>query len=295
MIQVEECPVCRSDKLGQIFAAVDHLVSGEAFDILECDNCHVRLTSPVPDGAEILPYYDSDEYVSHSETTRGILNKLYAVVRGVMLVRKRKLIQSLRAGRSGKLLEIGCGAGAFLNEMHRAGWEVLGIEPHRQAREAIASKYDLTARSPEEWFTQPESSYDVIVLWHVLEHLPNLDAYLHRIKTCLHADGVLIVALPNYHSFDAEYYQSRWAAYDVPRHLYHFTYESMAALLERYGFAIAAIKRLPFDPFYIALLSEKYQEGMLARGLWVGLRSYLQALAEKKRSSSIIYVIGHAD
>jgi len=212
-----------------------------------------------------------------------------------MIIRKRKLAQSLGPGGSGRLLEIGCGAGAFLNEMHRSGWEVLGIESNGRVRDAVKERYGLAVRSSEEWFTQPESPYDVIALWHVLEHLHNLDDYLHRIKTFLEDEGVLIVAVPNYCSYDAGYYQSHWAAYDVPRHLYHFTCESMTDLLKRYGLAVTTIKQLPFDAFYISMLSEKYQEGFTARGLWIGLISCLQALINVKCSSSIIYVARHAN
>lgn len=293
MIQIKECPVCQSRSFNPVFTVTDHVVSGDSFDIIECGGCHVRLTRPIPDEKEILPYYDTNDYVSHSETTRGAINKLYAVVRRVMVTRKRKLVQSLGRGRPGRLLEIGCGAGAFLNEMHQSGWEVLGVETNRRARDTVMEKYGLVARSPGEWFAQPESSHDVIALWHVLEHLHNLDGYLRRIRTCLKDDGVLIVAVPNYRSFDAEYYQSRWAAYDVPRHLYHFTCESMTDLLKCYGLTITTIKRLPFDAFYVSILSEKYQGGIVARGLGVGIVSYLQALADTKRSSSIIYVIRH--
>ncbi|MFC1543079.1 class I SAM-dependent methyltransferase [Candidatus Neomarinimicrobiota bacterium] len=293
MIEVQECPVCKSDRLSLVFAAVDHLISGDSFNIVECDCCHIRLTSPIPDDLENSPYYDSDDYISHSETTEGIINKVYAVARTLMLVRKRNLVQSSGRFRPGKLLEIGCGAGVFLNEMHLSGWEVRGIEPNKKARETVMRKYGLAVESIEEWFAQPGSSYDVIALWHVLEHLHNLDEYLRLINTCLKSDGRLILAVPNYYSFDADYYQAHWAAYDVPRHLYHFTYESMTELSERYGLAIAAIKQLPFDPFYVSILSEKYQEGLIARGLWIGLLSYLQALGNKKRSSSIIYVLKH--
>ena len=274
---------------------MDYIVSGDSFSIVECGDCHIRLTQPVPDEKEILPYYDTDDYISHSETTRGFINKLYAVVRRVMIIRKRKLVQSLGQCGSGRLLEIGCGAGAFLNEMYRSGWEVLGIEPDKRARDTVIERYGLAVRSSEEWFTQPESSFDVIALWHVLEHLHDLDGYLRRISTSLEDNGVLIVAVPNYCSYDAEYYQSRWAAYDVPRHLYHFTWESMTALLKRYGLAVTMIKRLPFDAFYVSMLSEKYQEGYAARGLWIGLMSCLQALTDVKRSSSIIYVARHAN
>jgi len=288
-----ECPVCRSKSFNPVFEATDHVVSGDSFGIVECGDCHVRLTRPIPDEKEILPYYDTDDYVSHSETTRGFINRLYTVVRKAMIIRKRKLAQSLGPGGSGRLLEIGCGAGAFLNEMYRSGWEVLGIEPNRRVRDTIIERYGLAVISPEEWFKQPESSYDVIALWHVLEHLHDLDDYLCRISTSLEDDGVLIVAAPNYCSYDAGYYQSSWAAYDVPRHLYHFTCESMSDLLKRYGLTVTAIRRLPLDAFYVSMLSEKYQEGFTARGLWIGLMSCLQALINVKRSSSIIYIAGH--
>lgn len=295
MIQIKECPVCRSKNFDAVFEVTDYVASGDSFSIVECGSCHVRLTRPVPGEKEIRSYYDSDDYISHSETTRGFINKLYAVVRRVMIIRKRKLTQSLGPGGSGRLLEIGCGAGAFLNEMHRSGWDVSGIEPDRRVRDTVIERYGLAVISPEEWFTQPQSSYGVIALWHVLEHLHNLDDYLRRIKTSLEDDGVLIVAVPNYYSYDAEYYQSRWAAYDAPRHLYHFTWESMTALLKRNGLTITAIKRLPLDAFYVSMLSEKYQEGFTARGLWIGLISCLRALVDVKRSSSIIYIARHAN
>ena len=295
MIQIKECPVCRSKSFKPVFEVTDYVVSGDSFGIVECGSCRIRLTQPVPDEKEILPYYDTDDYVSHSETTRGFINRLYAVVRKAMIIRKRKLAQSLGPGGSGRLLEIGCGAGAFLNEMYRSGWEVLGIEPNRRVRDTVIERYGLAVISPEEWFTQPESSYDVIALWHVLEHLHDLDDYLRRISTSLEDDGVLIVAVPNYCSYDAGYYQSRWAAYDVPRHLYHFTCESMTDLLKRYGLTVTAIRRLPLDAFYVSMLSEKYQEGFIARGLWIGLISCLRALISVKRSSSIIYIARHAN
>ncbi|UCH63255.1 MAG: class I SAM-dependent methyltransferase [Fidelibacterota bacterium] len=293
MIQIEECPVCRSKSLNPVFKTTDCVVSGDSFGIVECGSCQIRLTQPIPDEEEILSYYDSEDYISHSETTRGLINRLYAVVRKVMIVRKRKLAQSLGPSEPGKLLEIGCGAGAFLNGMNQSGWEVLGIEPDERIRDAVRARYGLAVVSPEEWFSQPESSYDVITLWHVLEHLHNLDDYLRKISTSLEDDGVLIVAVPNYYSYDAEYYQSRWAAYDVPRHLYHFTYKSLTELLKHHGLTVTAIRRLPFDAFYVSMLSEKYKEGFTARGLLIGLISCLKAFINVRRSSSIICIAEH--
>lgn len=174
--------------------------------------------------------------------------------------------------------------------MHSAGWQVAGIESDGKTRDQVHERYGLEVFSPEDWFSSERSEFDMITLWHALEHLHGLNRYLRQIRLCLAMDGFLLVAVPNHTSLDASFYQSYWAAYDVPRHLYHFSYESMTALLDRYGFRVTRIKQLPFDPFYASILSEKTLGGSVLRGIWVGFRSYSKALSNARRSSSILFI-----
>ena len=291
MIQIIQCPACHENDLFSVFPSKDYVVTGELFDILECSHCRLRITNPFPDEKEIGRYYESGAYLPHSEEFTGTVNSLYGHVQHLMLYRKRKLVESLTGGSNGTLFDVGCGAGAFLNEMNHAGWDVNGVDSNERARETAHKKYGIQVYSPDDWFARGGLKADVITFWHSLEHIHNLDGYLNGIRSDLKEKGFLLIAIPNYESYDGRYYQSRWAAYDAPRHLYHFTYGSLNILLQRYGLMIVTLRRLPFDSFYISMLSEKNREGSLARGLWVGLRSYLQSLSDPKRSSSIVYIV----
>ncbi len=287
-----ECPVCGGSELRPVFAVRDHLVTGEVFNLVGCQSCETRLISPAPDETEMQLYYRSKEYISHSDTRRGLINIAYGLARPIMLWRKRRLVERLSGLGAGRLLDVGCGTGAFLNTMRGSGWEVAGMDSSETAREAVRRHTGLEAFTDDEFFKQEMKLFDVITLWHVLEHLHRLESYLNRIKELLKPGGTLFIAVPNYDSLDGDAYQSMWAAYDAPRHLYHFTPRSMARLTERFTFKITDRVRLPLDSFYVALLSERnlHGQGRYFRGLWLGLKSYLQALKRPDRSSSLIYV-----
>ena len=113
------------------------------------------------------------------------------------------------------------------------------------------------------------------------------------IDELLNKDGLLCIAVPNYTSFDAKYYKQNWAAYDVPRHLYHFSPQAMQILFEKYEYSIIDYKQLPFDPFYIALLSELsvIKSKNIIRAFWIGLRSYIKGLFNAKQGSSVLYIL----
>ena len=291
MLSRTECPVCKSSDFSAVLSAKDYTVSGEVFVIQHCNACTHRFTSPVPDAGEIGPYYKSESYISHSNTNKGFINRAYQTVRKITLKGKRRLVESSSGKRGGKLLDIGSGAGAFLATMKEAGWTVKGLEPDEDARMVAMRDFQVESQPTDELMGLQEGSWDVVTMWHVLEHVHDLDDYIEKIFKLLKPDGLFLIAVPNYTSADAVHYQAGWAAYDVPRHLYHFSPRSMQHLLERNRFKLLDMKRMPFDSFYVALLSERYKGGSMLAAFWHGFRSYLVALGNKGRCSSIIYVI----
>lgn len=287
------CPLCGSATSEKILEARDYTVSGETFAIRECHQCTVRFTCPVPDEQHISRYYDSENYISHSDTSKGLVNKLYHVVRKVTLNQKKRYIEKYTGAGSGHILDIGCGTGAFLNLMKQSGWEITGTEPDEGARQTAFQKYGITALPSSDLFHLPAKQYHAISLWHVLEHIHSLHEYLNQMNRLLHPQGTIFIAVPNYTSLDAENYQSYWAAYDVPRHLYHFSPKSMEILADKHALEIRAQLSMPFDAFYISLLSEKYRYGHnhYFSAFGNGLRSWIYGKRYPRKSSSVLYIL----
>jgi SAM-dependent methyltransferase len=294
MIHHYDCPVCKEKSIHPGLTAADHTVSGEQYEIWECDNCGLRFTQDIPSAGEISKYYKSGNYVSHSDTKEGIINKLYHRVRNITLKGKRNLVMNTAGVRKGSILDIGCGTGAFLHTMKKAGWDVTGLEPDQDARRIARERYSIDALPSDRFFELPVSKYNIITMWHVLEHVHQLHDYIQHIKSMLIKNGHLLVAVPNYRSFDAGHYRALWAAYDVPRHLYHFSPESMNVLMKVHGLEVKKIRPMWFDSFYVSMLSEKYGNGKgnLPKALYYGLVSNMKALFSKRSCSSLIYVIG---
>lgn len=287
------CPVCHSPQTSPVLMAKDYTVSGEAFTIHQCAQCSLRFTFPVPDQQHIGRYYKSEDYISHTDTAKGIINKLYHAVRKYALQQKKNDVVKATGLSRGNILDVGCGTGAFLHTMKQAGWSVTGLEPDEQARTIAQQKYKIETLPAENLFELPEQSFDVITLWHVLEHIHQLDAYMEKMHKLLKPGGKLFIAVPNYTSLDAGYYQAYWAAYDVPRHLYHFSPSAISRLAERHYFLLSRRILMPFDPFYISLLSEKYKHGKpnYVGGFIRGLRSWIHARKNPLEGSSLIYVL----
>ena len=271
----------------------DHTVSKEIFDIWHCGNCMARFTQNVPVADEIGRYYQAEAYVSHTDTKKGLVNRLYHLVRNYTLQTKRKLVEKAANLQKENLLDVGAGTGAFAATMQQAGWNVTGLEPDETARKNALTQHNLTLQNPDTLFTLPANSFDAITMWHVLEHVHELHRYLDTFNTLLKPQGVLMIAVPNYTCYDADVYKENWAAYDVPRHLYHFSPQSMQQLASQHGFSIAQYKPMWFDSFYVAMLSEQYKTGHsgLIKAVWNGLMSNLKALGDNKKCSSVIYVM----
>lgn len=251
-------------------------------------------TQDIPEEKEIGQYYRSENYISHTDTARGLVNTLYHKVRKITLSQKEKLVRSINKGQNGHLLDIGAGTGAFAGHMQKAGWTVKGLEPDQAARSTAFEVNQVNLEPSAKLFELQEGYYDVITMWHVLEHVHQLHAYLDQCKKLLKKDGHLVIAVPNYTAADALHYQQFWAAWDVPRHLYHFSPASMHVLVDRHGMKIRKVKPMWFDSFYVSMLSEQYRTGHsnLINGFRQGLSSNLSALFKRNQASSLIYVVG---
>jgi 2-polyprenyl-3-methyl-5-hydroxy-6-metoxy-1,4-benzoquinol methylase len=290
-ITYTQCPVCLKTDIKKIFSCKDYTVSKEDFNIWECANCTLRFTQHVPDASAIGKYYQSSDYISHSDTKKGIVNRLYHTIRNYTLKSKQSLVKEATGKEQGDLLDIGAGTGAFAHTMQQSGWKVVGLEPDETARKNALATYNLLLDNPEKLYEFSADSFDALTMWHVLEHVHDLHKYLQTFHSILKKDGSLVVAVPNYTSKDAKMYGEYWAAYDVPRHLYHFSPASMKVLLESEGFTLKEMKPMWFDSFYVSMLSEQYKGGSnLIKAVVNGLSSNFKAIGDKRRCSSVIYI-----
>ena len=293
IIHYSSCPACGSEQIKPVLQVKDFTVSKEIFAVWQCSQCTLRFTQDAPAPEAVGKYYLSPHYISHTDTKQGIINQLYHAIRKFTLKKKRQLVQKESGLQKGSLLDVGAGTGAFANSMQEAGWNIMGLEPDETARQNAVSKYKLNFQLPEALYKLEAQSFDVITMWHVLEHVHDLHRYLQHCERILKSGGTLIIAVPNYTSLDANIYQEYWAAYDVPRHLYHFSPQSMESLLQQHGFTITEYVPMLFDSFYISMLSEQYKTGksQLASAFISGLRSNMNALGNAAKYSSVIYVI----
>ncbi len=292
LIHYKNCPVCNSANISFVFAAKDYTVSKETFQVWQCANCTLRFTQHVPDKNNIGPYYQSADYISHSNTSKGFINKLYHTVRSFTLQSKKNLIEKYAGKQNGHLLDIGAGTGAFASTMQKANWSVTALEPDATARANAKKDFNIELQPSENLFKLDKNSFDAITLWHVLEHVHDLQLYIQIFFSLLKDNGVLIIAVPNYTSYDAKEYAEFWAGYDVPRHLYHFSPQSMKLLLQQHNFKLKKIKPMWFDSYYVSLLSEQYLTGKsnAVKAFISGFISNIQAIKNKQKTSSLIYM-----
>jgi 2-polyprenyl-3-methyl-5-hydroxy-6-metoxy-1,4-benzoquinol methylase len=274
--------------LGFFIECEDHTVSGEKFQLFYDKEYDMLVTSPKPDANELNKYYESEDYISHTDSKRSLFEKIYHLVKIYSLNKKVKLISNLNK-QPGLLLDIGAGTGDFLNTAKNKNWSVEGIEPNDQARKLAKQK---RIELKPEVSNLEIKKFDVITMWHVLEHIPDLQIQIKELKRLLKPNGYLIIAVPNFKSYDAQYYKSFWAAYDVPRHLWHFSKVSIQKLFKEQDLILHKTLPMKFDSFYVSLLSEKYKNGKMSffKAFLIGLRSNFKA----KRSgeySSHIYIL----
>lgn len=289
--KLNECPVCSGSNLVNSLVVKDHSVSQETFNIMACNNCTFQFTNPRPDEDSIGKYYQSEDYISHSDKANTPINFLYKLARKYSLGRKRNLINKISKDNRGRILDYGCGTGYFLNTMQEDGWTTFGIEPNKEARK-IASKKIKVKENIEE-LNLKNKKFDVITLWHVLEHIHNVNDTIKVLKSKLKEKGKLVIAVPNIDSYDNQLFEENWAAYDVPRHLYHFDQESMRTLMLKHGLKVKKIYPMKLDAYYISLLSNKYQtrKNQYLKSIITGYKSNSYAKNNDTNYSSLIYII----
>jgi 2-polyprenyl-3-methyl-5-hydroxy-6-metoxy-1,4-benzoquinol methylase len=288
--KITKCPLCKSKDIRNLIICEDHLVSGESFAINVCADCTFKFTNPRPINEALHKYYQSEHYISHTSKANSLRHFLYKTIRSYTLKKKLKLVNSL--SNKGNILDVGCGTGEFLKTCSNANWNIHGIEPDQKAREK-AEKL-LGIKLMDSLFNcTDEYKYQIITLWHVLEHLPELNKTIQHLKNILSARGRLIFALPNVDSYDAKKYKEYWAAYDVPRHLYHFSQFSFKKLMKNHNLKVESIHPMKFDSYYVSLLSESYKNKFFnySRALISGWLSNSYARKNKNNYSSLIYIV----
>lgn len=293
MKAIDKCPVCEGTSFHPLTTAIDYTVSQKTFNIVQCNNCTLAMTSPRPDDASLGLYYQSDQYISHTAKANTIIDRLYLIARKFTLSSKYRIVRRWTTGYD--LLDYGAGTADFLGYMHGRGFNVTGIEPSTEARTIASKRHPDISIQPD---LPSAQQFDIITLWHVLEHIPDLSATLQKLRSILAPNGRMFIAVPTLTAWESKYYGAHWAAYDVPRHLWHFAPGTMKPLLEKNRLRQLGVIPMYLDSFYISLLSEKYRNhgqinafGMI-RAFINGFRSNLYGF-KTGNYSSLIYIIGH--
>ncbi len=250
--KVEYCPICKGKSFQPFLLCKDHTVTGELFHVEKCSNCKMLLTNPRPIQASVPAYYKSSQYISHQRAAKGLIGHIYVIVRYFTLKWKLSLIKPYLTNNT--LLDVGCGTASFLLHCKQCGVEVFGVEPSVEAR---LQATEQNIRVEESLEKLPRQKFDVITLWHVLEHIYDLDATLAVLKEKLADHGIIFIAVPNWQCSDASYYKDRWAGYDVPRHVWHFSRQNMSRLVENAGLKVKHVIPMKLDAYYVSLLSER--------------------------------------
>lgn len=287
------CPACSAQNIAELFHVKDHLVSGSDFLISRCKSCGMGWTVDPPPESEAGDYYASEEYISHSDKKQSISDYLYHLARSFMLGRKHNMVTKATGKRTGTLLDIGSGTGYFAAFMKESGWNVTGIEINDDARTYSIVKSGINAIAPGEVKKIPSGSADCVTFWHVLEHLYDPAGWLEEVRRILTSDGKCIIALPNFSSADARWFGNRWAALDVPRHLWHFSPEALNHFVSKQGFTLEKTAALPLDIFYISALGYRNlgKTLPLLRGLLIGVFLAVRSGFNRKKASSLVYVL----
>lgn len=290
MQEIESCPICGNAHLKEFLRTRDYHYTQEEFSLKRCAQCSLVVTSPRPDNERLLHYYGSPEYLSHSARPTSLVGHVYRFARRFTIKRKVDLLG--RFQQKGTILDFGCGTGEFLLHAQRIGWKTYGVEPSEAARNVAAAQlpYVYDAIDPI-----PAQSCNAITLWHVLEHVPDLQKTLLELLDRLTPDGTLFIAVPNIASSDSQHYRATWAGLDVPRHLWHFTRQSMERLLHEHDLTLVRTMPMKLDAYYVSLLSEKYRNSntLSPTGYVRAMRTAIASNRAARKSgeySSLIYV-----
>ena len=292
---LKDCPVCHASSFSNYLNVEDYTVSHKEFTIQQCNSCYFLFTNPRPPEEEIGQYYQSEEYISHHDESKNLMSKVYTSVRDYTIGGKVKMINEL-SEKKGTLLDVGCGTGNFIQACKEAGWQVAATEPDHGARSVAVKRVGQPIFDTINSLELEGKSFDIITLWHVLEHVHLLNETVGWLTKHLNSNGKIVIAVPNPQSHDAEKYGRFWAAYDVPRHLYHFTKTTMKKLMGYHGLQVVQILPMWFDSFYVGMLSTKYKnKGInIFDSIKTGIVSNLKGRSAKPEAintSSLIYII----
>ena len=290
MISLEKCPICEDVNFVEKLTCNDHTTSKENFKIVSCETCDFTFTNPRPLDEKLGNYYRSNMYISHTNNSKGLFNWMYQNVRSYAIETKVSLLKSVN--NDGIHLDIGCGTGEFLNACKNSGFNTKGVEPSLLARKQAIENYNLSVSENTDLSQYANSEFNSISMWHVLEHVPNLNGTIYHLNRVLKSNGKLIIAVPNHKCWDADYYKEHWAAWDVPIHLWHFSKKTIERLFKNNGFSLIKRKPMMFDSYYVSLLSEEFISGKknFIKGFVIGFISNLFGSFTKRGHSSTIYV-----
>ena len=259
---------------------VDHFLTKETFTIKKTLIKGLLKTHPAPSKNKIQLYYRSDKYISHNSTTPGVFFFIYRVIRSFNFWFKYKFVGKKEL--FSKTLDFGSGDQYFMEQLQRRNHNVFGIDPLKSniSKQVYGSVFDESLDS---------KNFSCITAWHSLEHVHDLENTITRFHKILDDNGTVIVAVPNYRSFDARLYKSFWAAYDVPRHLWHFDKKSIKKVFSNNGFSFIKSAPLLFDSYYVSLLSERYKKSIFRvfNSIVVGTVSNIIGFFTKEYSSNI--------
>lgn len=294
MQSIEQCPICNGKLFTHYLTCRDYTVSHETFNLIHCETCQLIITSPRPENEVLSKYYLSEKYISHAKQSKSLFDKVYKISRLFTLRWKFELINDniIKESETPRLLDFGCGTGEFLQTCQRSQFYIKGVEPSDVARSNASSNVQEHVHKSLDTI---QEDFDVVTLWHVLEHIPDLNNTISLLKQRLKKNGTMFIAVPNYQSKDGLVYKNEWAGYDVPRHLWHFTPQTMQRLLNNHSLTLHHTIPMKLDAYYVSMLSEKYKtksSGVLslAKGFINGLLSNLRA-RKTNQYSSLIYVI----
>jgi len=283
------CPLCKQKENKLFLNTSDFFFTKQDFTLAKCDQCGFIYTNPIPDPDSLATYYESEDYLSHKSDNKGLLSAVYKSIRKINIKTKFRLVQQYK--ELGNVLEIGTGTGELLYYFYKNGWNVTGVEPNDYARNFAISNFKLNILNEDQISELQAKSYDIVMLWHVLEHVYDLEGRMKQIKKLVKDNGYVVIAVPNIDSYDFKKYGKYWAGLDVPRHLYHFSEPTMRKLLQTYSLKLIASYPMKFDAYYVSLLSEKYLGSKLPyfNALFNGFRSNQNA-SRNNNYSSMIFV-----
>jgi len=291
-IEFSSCIVCGATSFTDELVVTDWLVSNEDFLVKECNACSFRFTSNPPAAEHAGPYYETEEYVEHSDNAEGLINVVYHKARTWMLKYKLRLIRKHSDGK--RLLDLGSGSGYFLNSMKNNGYDVNGVEISDKAVALCQNKFRIKAYSPTEFLANEiPGEFDVATMWHVFEHVYSYNEYFDMLHKKLTKNGTLIIAMPNYYCLEEKTYKKYWNGYDTPRHIWHFTPSTFPRFAKDRGFEMVKMTSLPLDMFYNSMISASYKKSFtfLPITVFVGLCSLMLSIFSFKRTSSVVYVM----